>query len=148
MSRAPTEISAERRALIERIFRDSPFVCDIGIEFVDCGPGWCETRLPLALRHTQFTGVTHAGVVTTLADHSAGAAAATLLEPGRLLLTSEFKLSLLRPGGGDRLTCRAQVLKSGRLISYVEAEVFAWRAEKRTLIGKLSASMVTIEGQP
>ena len=135
------------RARIEKTFLASPFVGDLGINFIDCGEGWCETKLVLASRHMQFSGVVHAGVISTLADHSAGAAAVTLLEPGKLVVSAEFKISLLRGGRGDYLTCRGNALKSGRLISFVEAEVWAWQGSQSRQVAKLSATMVTVEAE-
>ncbi|CAQ71130.1 hypothetical protein RALTA_A3213 [Cupriavidus taiwanensis LMG 19424] len=62
----------------------------------------------------------------TMADHTAGAAASTILEAGQHVVTAEFKINLLRAVRSERLRCRADVLKSGRSIIVVEADVF-WR---------------------
>ncbi len=53
----------------------------------------------------------HAGVQATIADHTAGGAATTLIDKGQFVLTVEFKINLLRVTRGDSLLCRAQVLK-------------------------------------
>jgi uncharacterized protein (TIGR00369 family) len=129
------------RALIERLFHDAAFVSDVGIRLLDCGPGWCETSLAVAPRHLQQTGVIHAGVQTTIADHTAGGAASTLLRDGEFVLTAEFKLNLLRAGQGESLWCRAQVLKPGRSLSFVESEVYAIADGKKILSSKLTATM-------
>jgi uncharacterized protein (TIGR00369 family) len=126
---------------VVRLFNDAAFVGDIGIELVGCGPGWCEARLNLKPRHLQHGGVVHAGVQATLADHTAGAAATTLLAPDEFVLTIEFKISLLRPALGEALQCRAEVLKPGTTVSVVEAEVFAISQGKRVLTGKFSGTM-------
>jgi acyl-coenzyme A thioesterase PaaI-like protein len=59
-----------------------------------------------------------------MADHTAGAAACTLIAQGQLLLTVEFKIYLLRPGQGERLRCEARVLKPGRILIVVESEMY------------------------
>jgi uncharacterized protein (TIGR00369 family) len=134
----------EYRKVVEWGFAQAPFVNEIGIELLDCGPGWCETALRVAPRHLQHTGVIHAGVQTTVADHTAGGAAMTLMAPGELILTAEFKLNLLRAGQGESLWCRAQVIKPGRNIMFVESELYALAADKKTLISKLSATMAVV----
>jgi len=82
----------------------------------------------------QQDGVVHAGVISTMADHTSGTAAGTLMEASQIVLTSEFKLHLLRPARGP-LTCTATVLKPGRLFSIVEAEVLAADVLVAKLIG-------------
>jgi uncharacterized protein (TIGR00369 family) len=129
---------------IARIFDDAAFVNDVGIRLLDCGPGWCETGLPIKARHLQQTGVIHAGVQTTIADHTAGAAAMTLMREDEYVLTAEFKLNLLRAEQGESLWCRAQVLKPGRSMSFVESEVYAMSGSSKVLISKLTATMAVM----
>ena len=129
---------------IEQGFRNAPFVARLGIELEALGPGWCEARLDVQPWHMQQTGVVHAGVVATLADHCAGAAATTQLAPGEFVVTAEYKINLLRGARGERLHCRAEVLKPGQTLAVVEAQVFAERAGQRELVAKLNATMVVI----
>jgi len=86
----------------------------------------------------------HAGVVATLADHCAGAAATTQLAPGDFVVTAEYKINLLRGARGERLHCRAEVLKPGQTLAVVEAQVFAEHAGQRELVAKLNATMAII----
>jgi uncharacterized protein (TIGR00369 family) len=132
------------RDVVECGFRDAAFLSEVGITLVDCGPGWCETTLIIAPRHLQQTGVVHAGVQATIADHTAGAAAMSMTPADGYILTTEFKIHLLRPGIGESLFCRAQVLKPGRHFHVVESEVFARSGEKRTLISKLTGTMAVL----
>ena len=129
---------------IEQGFRHAPFVAHLGIELEALGPGWCEARLDVQPWHLQQTGVVHAGVVSTLADHCAGAAATTQLAPGEFVVTAEYKINLLRGARGERLHCRAEVLKPGQTLAVVEAQVFAERAGQRELVAKLNATMAVI----
>lgn len=132
------------RAVIESVFRDAAFLSDLGIRLVDCGPGWCESSLRIEPRHLQHTGVVHAGVQATIADHTAGAAANSITPAHEVVLTTEFKIHLLRAGTGESLFCRAQVLKPGRAFHVVESEVYAIAGEKKTLVSKLSATMAVV----
>jgi len=129
---------------VEAIFRNSAFVTGIGIRLADQGAGWCESELAVTQQHLQQDGFVHAGVQATMADHTAGGAAGTLARPGEMVLTVEFKINLLRPAIGDRLRCRAKVLKPGRTIVVAESEVFACRdgAEKMTAKATVTLALV------
>ena len=129
---------------IEQGFRNAPFVEHLGITLEGLGPGWCEARLELQPWHLQQTGVAHAGVIATLADHTAGAAATTQLAPGEYVVSAEFKINLLRGARGERLHCRAEVLKPGQTLSVVEAVVFAERSGQREMVAKLNATMAVV----
>jgi len=139
-------LNPEYRAFVEAGFAHAPFIAGNAIRLDDCGPGWCASSVVLEPRHMQQNGVAHGGLIATLADHTLGGAAATLVAAGSYGLTAELKVSLLRPGRGERLECRAQVIKPGRAISFVEAEVFAVSGGKRELVAKASATMAVITG--
>ena len=122
----------------------SPFMNDLGAEPTACSPGRVTAVLPLAPRHRQHSGHVHAGAQTTLADHTMGSAAQTLVADGFWVLTAELKVSLLRPADGERLVCEAWVLKPGRTLVFTEAEVWAERGAERTLVMKASATMAVV----
>src|SRR3954470_12275490 len=103
------------------VFDGAAFVGDVGIRLVEVGPGWVETELDVLPRHYQNTGVVHAGVQATMADHSAGTAATTVVGASEYVLSVGFNLSLLRQASGEKLRCRATVLKPGRRLVVVEA---------------------------
>ena len=132
------------RELVEAGFAAANFVCDLGIRPLDCGPGWVEAAVDILPRHAQQNGFIHAGVQATLADHTAGVAAITLVEKGSTVLTLEFKVNLLRPALCERLLCRAEVLKAGRQVTVVEAEVFALVAGERRLFSKATVSLAVV----
>jgi uncharacterized protein (TIGR00369 family) len=130
---------------LKAIFKRAPFIADLGIELESLGAGECTTSLTLQQRHLQQDGFVHAGVQATMADHTAGAAASTLAAEGRLVLTAEFGVKLLRAARGERLVCRAKVLKPGSQLVFVESEVFVVTAEREVLAAKASATMVVVE---
>lgn len=132
------------RKVVEEGFREAAFLSELGIKLVECGPGWCESSLRIEPRHLQHTGVIHAGVQATIADHTAGGAAMTVTAAEDFILTAEFKIHLLRAGAGESLRCRAQVLKPGKAFHVVESEVFAVSGDRKTLISKLTATMAVL----
>jgi uncharacterized protein (TIGR00369 family) len=125
-------------------FLSAPFMVDLGVEPVAVSEGRMSTVLDVAPRHLQHTGQVHAGVMTSLADHTMGAAAQTLAASGHWAVTAELKVSCLRPGKGERLVCEAHVVKAGRSLSFTEAEVYAETAGQRILVMKASATMAMV----
>ena len=130
---------------IQRIFRAARFVADLGIELESVGDGECVTILELENRHLQQDGFVHAGVQATIADHTAGVAAATMMREGQRVLTVEFKINLMRAARGERLLCRATVLKPGRRFSVVESEVFCFSGGDESLVSKMNATMAYVD---
>ena len=132
------------RDVVQHGFREAAFLTDLGITLHDFGPGWCESTLRIEPRHLQHTGIIHAGVQSTIADHTAGCAAMSLTPAHEYILTVEFKIHLLRPGRGESLFCRADVLKPGRRFHVVEAQVFAVDEGRKTLVSKLTGTMAVL----
>jgi len=118
---------------------------DLGVVPTAVSEGRCETELVLQQRHLQHTGQVHAGVVTAMADHTAGAAAQSVVRGGGMAITAELKTSLLRPAVGSKLVCVGSVLKSGRTLVFAESDVFAVLGEQRTLVAKLSATLAVVQ---
>lgn len=129
---------------VRAVFAQAAFVSDLGIRLDGVGEGWCESVLEPTARHSQQDGYVHAGVLATLADHTAGGAAATLIAPGQGVLSVEFKLNLLRPALGSRLRCRASVLKAGRTLSFVESEVWVQGPDGELLVAKASVTIAIV----
>ncbi|MGH8911972.1 MAG: PaaI family thioesterase [Acidimicrobiia bacterium] len=111
------------REQIAPVFALAPFIQLVGYRLVDAGEGWVETSLDLEERHRQQHGYAHAGVVTTMADHTAGGAASTIVDAGSSVLTAEMGIQLLRPADGAVLTCRGEVVKPGRTLIFAQADV-------------------------
>jgi uncharacterized protein (TIGR00369 family) len=111
--------------LLTSRFYEAAFIRDLGVELVSVSPGEAVTRLRVEERFLQQDGFVHAGVVATLADHTGGASAWTLVKPEQTVLTVEFKINLLNPASGPVLTCRARVLRPGGRLTVSEVDVFS-----------------------
>ncbi len=124
------------RTAVQEIFSKAGFITSLGIALGDFGPGWCETTLTLEPRHQQQDGFAHAGLVATMADHTSGAAAGSLIPASAMVLTVEYKVNLLRPGIGETLFSRAEVIRNGKRIIVTESEVFGVTGGSKKLIAK------------
>src|SRR5215470_13061671 len=126
----------ENRSLVEQIFQDAQFVQSLGIELTSSGKGWCETRVKASPGLRQQHGFIHAGVLMTLADHTCGGAAASTVPEDRDVVTVENKVSFLRPALEPNLFCRAEVLRAGKNLMFVEATVMVERGEGRIMVAR------------
>jgi uncharacterized protein (TIGR00369 family) len=131
-------------ARLTDIFSRAPFINDLGIVPIEAGDGCVSSRVVLQPRHLQHTGVVHAGVMVTLADHSMGAAAQSMAPEGFFVLTAELSIQLLRPAQGESLLCEARVVKPGRQICFTEADVYALQGERRVHVARASATMALV----
>ncbi len=109
----------------QEMFSRAPFIRQLGMTLKDYREGWAETHLAKRDEHLQQHGFIHAAVVTAMADHTAGVAATTLLEPSEQVLTLEFKVNFLRPATGTALRCRSETLRKGKAVAVVESWVYS-----------------------
>lgn len=128
-----------------RVFGQAPFIALLGLRLDSAADGECRTSLALTEKHLQQDGLVHAGVQATVADHTSGTAASTLLPPGRIVLSVEFKINLLRPARGDTLTCVAKVLKAGATLTVVESEVYCGSEGENRLTAKAMVTLIAVE---
>src|SRR5215217_8921912 len=96
----------------------------IGAELTRVEPGLVEITLPYRADLAQQHGYLHAGIVTTIADSACGYAAYSLMPRNSDVLSVEFKVNLLRPAKGEMFLAVAEVIKSGRTLTVVRADVF------------------------
>ena len=132
------------RAHVRALFAHARFVNELGIALAEIDEGRCTTTLQIEPRHLQQDGYVHAGVLATIADHTAGGASASLLGEGQGVLSIEFKINLLRAAKGARLSCVANVLKGGKTISVSEAEVYSHEGESKLLAAKATVTLAVV----
>jgi uncharacterized protein (TIGR00369 family) len=137
-------MTEQNNRLVKQIFENARFIRSLGIELVSFGNGWCESRVKLGPTLEQQHGLVHAGVLMTLADHTCGGAAATMAPEGQDVITVENKVSFLRPASGLVLFCRADVLRAGKRIVFVEAKVETEQGRVREIVAKASSTLAFI----
>jgi uncharacterized protein (TIGR00369 family) len=108
---------------ISRSFDGQAVMRLIGAELSQVEPGVIEITLPYRADLTQQHGYLHAGIVTIIADSACGYAAYSLMPAGSEVLSVEFKVNLLRPARGETFVARAEVIKPGRTLTVVRADV-------------------------
>lgn len=130
--------------LVKQIFERARFIRSLGIELTSFGDGWCASQINVAPSLEQQHGLVHAGVLMTLADHTCGGAAATMAPEGQDVITVENKVSFLRPASGRVLFCRADVLRAGKRLVFVEAKVETEQGGDRKIVAKASSTLAFV----
>ncbi|RYH09511.1 PaaI family thioesterase [Tropicimonas sp. IMCC6043] len=100
----------------------------LGAELGALTPGRVEIVAPILPGARQQNGYGHAGLTFSIGDSAAGYAALTLMPVEADVLSVEMKINLLAPAEGARLVAIGHVIKPGRRLFVVGAEVFAERA--------------------
>ncbi len=125
------------------LFEDAPFMALLGITADAAGEGWCEASMPIAPALAQH-GHVHAGAVTTLADHTAGSAAYTVIPQGSDVITIEFKIKFCRLRAA-RACSPAPSCSNLEDCGSLGGQVYADDPEKgRVLVAKLMSSLAVI----
>jgi len=107
--------------------------------------GYCEISAPIVDGARQQHDFAHAALTFAIGDSAAGYAALTLMGELQEVLTVEMKINLIAPGNGDRLIARGEVVKPGRRLIIVRAEVLAETGNQTQTIALLQGTMIPIE---
>ena len=116
-------LTPEQLERIERAIEAVPYAQLLGIQLEKVAPG--EATLALAIRPelTQNHGVVHGGAIASLLDTATAFAILTLLEPNERVTTVDLTVSYLRPAVEGKLHATARVLRQGRRLFTVSAEL-------------------------
>jgi uncharacterized protein (TIGR00369 family) len=126
------ELTEKRIAFLAEDFsRGFIQYCQFRAEVIE--KGYFQSSVSIREHHRQQDGFIHAGVMATMADHTAGYAGFTTVPEGSRILTIEFKVNFLRPAHGDSLVCRSRVIREGSQIIIAESEIFDLKGDKETV---------------
>ena len=134
------------KARLEYLKKDAVqgFTKYLGLIPVSLEPGAFVTRLKLLKRHCQQDGFAHAGLIATMADHTAGYASYSLVPENRRILTIEYKINYFQPTSGEYLECHGHVTKPGNNILFTEAEVYSVNGNDKKLVAKAMHTMASV----
>lgn len=135
-------VSPEIEAKLRASFARQGLMQNFDAALVSISKGRVVLEAPLTERVSQQHGAAHAGLTFALGDTAAGYAALTLIDGEADVMTAEIKINLLRPGIGEKLIAEGRVVKSGRRLIVVQADVFSVAAGNRTHIAVLQGTMV------
>ncbi len=139
-------MTSERFEFLKKDFVQG-FIAFVGFEVVRVDLGEFETRLEVRDTHVQQDGFVHAGVIATMADHTAGYAAYTTIPDQFRLLTVEFKINYFKPAMGPVIVCRSKVINNGKKIKVVESEVYSVANDVEKLVSKSMFTQIAIPAE-
>jgi uncharacterized protein (TIGR00369 family) len=117
-------LTAAQTRRIQKAVETVPYAHLLGIELDDISEGVATLRLDVRKELKQNHGVVHGGAIASLIDTAMAFAIITLLEPREKVTTVDLTVSYLRPLTKGRITARARVVRSGRRLIVVSADVF------------------------
>ena len=126
-------------------FARQTMMATLGAEMVETGAGRAVIAAPIGAHVLQQHGAGHAGLAFSLGDSAAGYAALSVMAAGSEVMTVEMKINLLSPATGDRLVAEGRVVKAGRRIAVVAADVWAETAAGRKHVAMLQGTMIPVD---
>jgi uncharacterized protein (TIGR00369 family) len=133
-------------AAIKTTLENQGFTRLVGAAVVAVEPGVVVMALDRRDAVLQQNGLFHGGVIAYLVDNATTAAAGTVIDRARrTVITAEYKINLVAPSRGDRLTCRAEVVKPGRLLTVVEAKVTCRTDGEERLVAVALATIANLD---
>ncbi len=99
---------------------------------------------PILPTSLQQQGAGHAGLAFSIGDSAAGYSALTMMPDGAEVMTVEMKINLMAPAIGDRLVAEGRVVRAGRRIVVVAADVFAEVNGARKHVAMMQGTMIPV----
>jgi len=116
----------------------------LGARLDSIEPGQVVVSAPILDSSKQQHGVAHAALTFAIGDTAAGYSALTIIPDNHEVMTAEIKINLLAPARGDRLRATGRVIKPGRRLVVVAADVHAIEGGHETLVAVLQGTMAPI----
>lgn len=117
----------------------------LGAELVEIGEGRVMIAAPILPSVLQQHGAGHAGLAFSIGDSAAGYAALTLMPEGAEVMTVEMKINLMSPAMGQRLVAEGRVIRPGRRVMVVAADVWAeTEGGARKHVAMLQGTMIPV----
>ena len=119
-----TDITEEQRKRAADSLHSLPFAKLIGMQLVDIRPDLAVIKIDMRDELRQPSGVLHGGVTATLIDTAMAFAVITRLGPEEKASTVDLTVHYLRPHMYGTFACTAKIVRAGRRIFTVSADVF------------------------
>ncbi len=116
-------ITAEQRQRAEDSLHNLPFAKLMGMRLVDLRVDSAVIEIAMRDDLRQPAGVLHGGVTATLIDTAMAFAVITRLAEGERASTVDLTVHYLRPHTDGTFTCTAKIVRAGKRIFTVSADV-------------------------
>jgi len=140
----PQDLSPAIEARIRASFAAQAMMATLGATLTEVAPGTARIEAPILPGSRQQHGYAHAGLTFSIGESAAGYAALGIMPEGAEVLTTEMKIHLLAPARGTRLIARGRVIKPGRRLVIVQADVHAEEDGRETHVALLTGTMIPL----
>lgn len=123
------------------------FIKHCGLKALRIKRGFFESHVLIGEHHRTQDNFIHAGLMATMADHTAGYSAFTTVSEDFRILTIEFKINFLKPAYGNALRCRSRVISKGKQIIISESKVYDVRNNHEKLVAKGIVTMMAVPAE-
>jgi acyl-CoA thioesterase len=124
----------------------NPFFCLTGIDIVSAEPGVAVLKMPVRPDMHNGVGWLQGGMLVAIADEAMALALYPLLEKNEGIATIAESTSFVRGVREGIILAEARVIKKGRRVAFMEAEVWADEG-KKILLSRTSASFALTTAQ-
>ena len=131
----------EKPDLREILAVEVPLHDFLGIEVGESCDGRAEVRISVTPRLLNANGAVHGGIFYTLCDVAASYAFYMVVPRGHYFVTNDMNISLVAPAFTGVLTARAEVLKVGKRMGFVECKIYD-QDDSLLATGRISKSIL------
>jgi len=118
------ELTEDQRRRVEKMRESVPFLQHLGIEVEAVGPGTSTLLLPVREELSRNDGIIHGGAVASVIDSAFAFAIIPLLAENERTVTVDLTIHYLRPLSGGVAKASARVVRAGRRVITVSADLF------------------------
>ncbi|MBC8032165.1 MAG: PaaI family thioesterase [Pyrinomonadaceae bacterium] len=118
------KVSSAQLKRLQKALHTVPFAKLLELELEEVGTGTATLAVNVRSDLTQNRGIVHGGALAALIDTATAFAILSLLPPRERVTTVDLTISYLRPVSRGRLRAVAKVVRAGRRLFVVSAEVF------------------------
>lgn len=118
------ELTDEQRRRIEHAREAVPFLKLLGIEVESVGQGTATLVVHVRDELMRNDGIVHGGVMASLIDSAFAFAIIPILDEGERTVTVDMTIHYLRPVSNGAAKAVARVVRAGRRVITVSAELF------------------------
>ena len=118
------DLSEEQRRRVEEMREAVPFLKHLGVQVESVGPGSATLLLPVHHEIMRNDGIVHGGAVASVIDSAFAFAIIPLLADNERTVTIDLTIHYMRPLSGGVSKTVARVVRAGRRVITVSAELF------------------------
>lgn len=118
------KITEEQKNRAAASMQKNPFAVLIGMKLIDLQSGEATVQIEMRDELRQPHGILHGGVTATLIDTAMAYAVITNLNETEKASTVDLTVHYLRPHSEGAFSCTAKIVRAGKRILTVSADVF------------------------